>query len=310
MSEESITRADYAVEFSVTLRNFMGQKTGSSLEENVKIGASDLNDFKHKLWLNIQEHLKREIIYVNNVPCWSEKETPEEIDVHKFVGFVDGKGKRNYSLAAVSEVDLTRWRDRIVPMNVYTYSVTVASRSHWTQVERVLIKPAEVDRAGAASMNEIANMVVQLKEIHGAQYRGTDITWQQWANYVLRQDAHAQSNLIREPPPTHLIHFFSHTRTDADDLVAQIRQNLCIGERVNRGIDLEVSVLRSAFNNMKGTVLTLFDDFDRRLTALEDKLATNQNLLDGFQEAVGVEENEFGVQEFENIVNMEDIDHM
>lgn len=313
MSDVSIDNENslYAIQLAPTVRNFLGQKTGRNLDDSEwKIAADSLDDFKHKLWIKSRSHFKREVVFTENLPVWSEKEEPEESDMEKFLSFIDGKGKRNYFLNSVSESDLVRWRDRVVPMNIYIYSTAVSSRNSWLAVEKSLIKPAEVDRAGAASINELNIMVAKLKEVHALHYRATDITWQQWANYILRQDSCNHARLIAQSPPTHLIHFFAHARTDSDELVAQIRQNLSIGDRVNSAIASDVSNLRSAFDHMKIIVMQSFDDFDKRLSAVENNIAVNRNLLDGFQEAVGVEENDFGLQEFENIANIEDVDHI
>lgn len=316
MSDDELNLNLFSIKLCAFVKSFSSQKSDTPVngEEPWIVEVDNLRDFKRALWPKVVGYLKREIFFIDKTPCWSDRETPVEEDLDKFVTLFDNKSRRFIDLNGITSKDLQRWSDdRLLNLHICQYSHAVSNKALWTAVEKKLLEPAERDRSGAAAESAIATVVEQLKEEHRLHYRAAYICWRQWADFIFKQPAHLRGRLIHDPPPQHLIHLFARTHSDTDMLVNELRQNLSIGEGINSGITLDVVSLRNAFDPMKICVFELYKatkDFEVRLTALEHKCQNNNETLSLFQEAVGPVENEFGKEMYSNIGEQDDVDHL
>lgn len=305
----------FSIKVSATVKTFTSQKSDYFLNANEpwELEVSTVAEFKQALWPKVRPHLKREIIFVDKNPTWSDKECPEEEDLDKFISIFDTKSRKTIELSQVSMSDLGKWSDeRILTANICEYSTAVNSKAAWTSVEKKLIQPAERDKSGAAAEAEIGKLVDLLKSTHRYHYTAAYICWRQWADYLTKQPAHLREGLISKPPPSHLIHLFAHAYSDADALISEIRTNLNIGEGINEGLSQDLAKFRKCFDVVKKFAVELshaVDAMDERLIALEQKSEINRENLSRFQEAVGPEENAFGIQMYSKIGVQDDVDH-
>lgn len=229
---------EFKIKFNGTVRNFKTQNIDTAInKEPWELIVVDVDHLKSKLWPYLVASIQREVVFVNGKPTWGEKEFADIDDFSSFVTFFDNKSRRPTTVSTLSESDLGRWTDgRIITAHVYAYSVSVNSKNAWTNVQRTLLEPANVDRAGAASELELHRLTTELKTTHQEHYQALWINWKAWADYILKQPAINQDRLKAGPPPSSLIHLFSCARLPSDQLLGRLRENVNLAAGVNEGI--------------------------------------------------------------------------
>lgn len=95
-----------------------------------------------------------------------------------FVKYFDETGRKTLKLLQLTEIDLNRWNNKTNKLIIYPYSVNLRKQADFTKA-KTLIKKAETDRAGAATVNELNDIVMRLKERHRFHYRAAEILWMQ-----------------------------------------------------------------------------------------------------------------------------------
>lgn len=65
--------------------------------------------------------MRREVIFNDENPNWSEKEKPEITDIEKFLTLQDPSLKKGYSVSALTHRLLTKWRNKTIKVGTYTY---------------------------------------------------------------------------------------------------------------------------------------------------------------------------------------------
>jgi hypothetical protein len=316
MSSDEVEFHLFSLNCAYNLKNFVSQKSESSAEDTEcwRISVSKVEELQHVLWPEIVVHIKREVIFNDLIPTWSETETPSEEDLPKFVSIFDPKSRRSYDLSSITNKDLERWNDeRILQLNIFVFSNSVKNKKMWDAVEKKLITPADKDRAGAAAEAEIGRMVESLKQIHRHHYVAPYITWRRWADYLLKQPGHSRDAASLDPPPHHLIHLFCRAQTNAEALVADVRQNLSIGEGLNQDFSIDVANLATEFSAIKTFSQELnkaVESFERRLESMTQKVGNTNESLKLFRSAVGVTEDQYGRDLYDNIQEQEDVDHV
>jgi hypothetical protein len=305
----------FSVKFNGVIRNFLTQKTESVInKEPWYLTFKDVTDLQTQLWPKILPSIQREIIFERTTPTWSPQEVPEIDSFEQFVNFYDAKSRRTFSVSTLSPGDLNRWCDgRVINVNVYAFSMSINSKTAWSNVEKCLLTPANQDRAGAAAESELHKLTAQLKSTHEANYQALWINWKAWADYIMKQPAQFHDRLMKQPPPSSLIHLFSCARLPADIVMGDLRQNVNIATTLNEGISKDVEEI----NKTTELILKQRDDINRSLDllfaqqkSLKEKLANHGALLEVFGHSTNVQENEFGVQMYNNIGFMEDHDHL
>lgn len=143
---------------------------------------------------------------------------------------------------------------------------------------------------------------------------GNEASWLRWANWIKKQQGHERESLMREDPPAvkpNLLQLFS-TVESTSARVDELRRNVAIGKRVNDGI---LSALPHIESEVDGLIETFSSGLRRAervkglLESLRGQLVSNDNLMDGFDEALGPVEDEFSQNELLDMANIDDIDH-
>lgn len=306
-------RLTYPLELVLIRKNFLTQKPENSTNETWKIKVSGIGDLKVTLWPKIQPYLRREAIVNGQQIEWSKNELPAEDELGKFIMFYDQTNRRSYKLDLLTEDDLDRWSDeRKISLFICHYSTAIANKSIWLQLEKKLIKPAAKDKAGAAAESALDEMVRVLKEAHRWHYEANYITWRMWADFILKQPGHQWESLTQSPPPHHMLHLFTAARTNPDNLVSELRQNLSIGKSINSSFEDDIGQIATEFKQLKVKFDGLVHGmtaFEARLDAIQFKCKTTGDNLSLFEVAVPPEDNEFSTQMFNKMSNQEDVDH-
>lgn len=305
----------YSVTLSTSIRNFKSQTSGPS------IGAFTCNcisviDFKVKLFDFIQPHIKREVLFDDDLtPTWSENAEPVLEDLVKFVSFCNKTQKRTFSLEVIRTRHFVMWAEEPsndICVHIYVYSNNVQNQRMWTIVDKQLIQHQSRDRTNAASTSTLLDTVHQLKTIHEANYMSSDINWMVWANYINSKEAHEQQMLMNRGPPADLIHLFAHARTNSHHQLALLHQNINVGREINSDAVTTVAAMKDALNELKESharTSSLLSLFETHVNALEQRSSARVGIINAFETAAAPFEHPFGRDLHQQIVDANDEDH-
>lgn len=174
--------------FQTTVKLFVSEKIGQKIGGDGKpwefSEVSTYDGFKEMLFERVKPYLKRGINFVEKeeeervVPEWDGSTDPDFEDLHKFVSIFDEGFRKTFDLTNLSHTDLQRWDKKTNRLYIFPYSSNIRRQKDYVAAKSI-IQQAETDRAGAASINELNNIVAQLKEKHRYHYRAAEITWMQ-----------------------------------------------------------------------------------------------------------------------------------
>lgn len=309
----------YSIELNIQTREFKGQTSGVT-KTAMQIDCNSAPEFQHQLWIKIHDKLKREVVFDDNDPRWHENISPKEEDMKRFILFYDSKAKRSMSLEKINSVTLSHWRKKEIWLYVHVYSMSIANLTLWRKVQKGLIEPINRDRAGASSISEMNALVGRLKEIHKLHYQSMHINWIMWANRVQSSESHLQEQMIHNPPPPDMLHLFAHAKTSADDVITDIRQNLCLAENVNEGVSsglLRTKVLvedilkiQNAIAKLQSEEKTKTELLVYELKIMETQAVTTRSFISSTERVLPANETDFGRRLFSEIVDQVDVDHI
>lgn len=175
-----------------------------------------------------------------------------------------------------------------------------------------MIQPDATDRAGAVTNNEVFNSIDELKSLH-SNLVGTEASWLRWANWIKKQPGHERENLMRSDPPSDKPNLFELFSLNTEsDRIQEVRNNISIGRRVNESISTTLPRLETEIDQLIDIFRSGLSRIERLKTLLEglkSQLASNENLMEGFNAALGPTEDEFARSLLNDIDNVEDIDH-
>lgn len=125
-------------------------------------------------------------------------------------------------------------------------------------------------------------------------------------------EPHLQEQLIHELPPEPILTLISHGTENPVQQINQIRRSVAIGQRVNMGVE-EVRVKLSEDVNLLIQALDSAMNFAKilktRIDGLDVQVQANNNLMDGFDQAIGVQINDISLQHLSRIPQQDDVDH-
>lgn len=179
---------------------------------------------------------------------------------------------------------------------VQVYGNFIKKKNQYEQAYKQVIQPDATDRAGAVTNIEVFNSIDELKSLHSGLV-GTEASWLRWANWIKKQPGHDRENLMRSDPPTSKPNLFElFSLNNESDRIQEVRSGFSIGKRVNESVatalprietevDQLIEIFRSGLSRVE-RVKTL-------LECLKSQLAGNENLMEGFNEALGPTEDDF-----------------
>jgi hypothetical protein len=121
----------------------------------------------------------------------------------------------------------------------------------WNIVGRVLLLPAQRDRAVATTTSALFELKARLKDLHSGVYRSQDINWHIWANFIQSSEAHLRQSLETQPPPSHLIHLFAHHLSDYAVQAQNIRRSLHVASNINDNFSTVFGLMKSTLQSLK-----------------------------------------------------------
>lgn len=171
--------------------------------------------------------------------------------------------------------------------------------------------PQDADKTGAATTSASKELAKILEEKHQNVLTGPEISWIQYANYVLLKEPHLHESLIDEIPPE-VVQYFKLADDNPVQHMNSVRRSVAIGKRVNKGIDQAVTELSEDMDKLIDSLehcLSLAKVLKGRVVTLEQRANTTAELLEGVEEAVGVQIDQFARSVQSRIVDLEDDDH-
>lgn len=162
-----------------------------------KIKGSSVEEIRHSIWEKVRPYLAREV----NIEGWSEKITPTEDDLEKFVLFDNVVRKRRFGLDYLTTKTLEDWgKKQNIIMNVYQYSMGISHYLQWRLFKKKLFE------SQTPMWNETESLVKKLKKIHEKKFLSFD--WKIWAFYIQAHDPKSHERLLYQDPPKEIAHLF------------------------------------------------------------------------------------------------------
>jgi hypothetical protein len=175
----------------------------------------------------------------------------------------------------------------------------------YEKMRRVLLVPAEVDRAGAATLNLHNQLVARLKEVHVHHYVTQATNWGLWATRILASPSHQQEAMVHSAPPEDIIHLFAMAMEDPGVINQRILQSNAVARSENDRFQAGLTDLRCMLTEIE----RLIAFFNTRLGALETETSIRHNVLHEFASSLPPQETSFSARLFSSIGQQDDIDH-
>lgn len=319
--EDSCTELFY-IKFKIMIRQFKTQQQATDIGE-ICVKFTDLKTFTDDIWEKIFVHLKKEIIYDDtNQPSWSDN-IPNIADINRFVSFYEPVARKAFQFDSINEAKLRNWcklqtkddHDIKIYLYILPYSSNVSSKAHWTNAEKVLIRPEERDRAGATAATVVNELLKELKDLHRNSYKGHESTWYIWASYIakrIEKDPLAKDSLLQDGPPGHICHLFSTVQESDDVLLSNLRNNVSIGISVNSDIADDLSALKIMHQKLVDRNKAEAADLElmgTKLKMMDIKMMSRANMINAMNDAVAPTHNAFGTELLDEVIDSEDVDH-
>ncbi|KAJ3230897.1 hypothetical protein HDU78_008002 [Chytriomyces hyalinus] len=295
------------------LKDFIGQRLDA---QSIQVVHSNSNgEFKHKLFEHIQPLLVHAVKAVEPVPPatnvtydWDNVKQENINESHLGSSIQFAVKSDNCLATALDDIDnakLQSWRAKEVIMNVNKYSNTVQSKTIFNAVQKKLLRPIEVDCAGAASTNVQVTMRNRLQEQHGSMYTADIMHWDMWANYILSLDASVQDSCANRPPPQTMIYLFCLASTNHEVRNMEIQNSNCVSLAENEQVYAELSQLKLDFDAAFRALETMGAHLDAAMLANR----TRHEVLSDMSVLLNPSENLIAAGIQARVTNQLDIDH-
>lgn len=237
----------------------------------------------------------------------------------RFVQFQTIAGKRNIDWPVPTHI-LTSWRDSEVNVYLHVYSLDVNSRAAYLTLKKTLINPYEKDRSGASSNQRIQAVVDELRDIHKYVYAGKDIVWRMWANEIVAKEPHLYETLVRDPPPANILRFMTLADDNPQATLRNFRRTVSVTSNLSetyshkthelkKYVD-EATSLQADIAQKSERLRVVFHKIQSLTDGLNNYATANADLLQNMNQSFAQPaESEFSVETFQNIENVNDIDH-
>ncbi|KAI8820915.1 hypothetical protein BJ741DRAFT_681157 [Chytriomyces cf. hyalinus JEL632] len=273
--------------------------------EEWTLNAVNVDAARTAIWNKFRDRLERRAIFDEsaNPPFTISDSDPAIEDIDSYLYFEKDSRKHCFGpkpgFSTVSNVILTNWSKSLTPVTLLMlkHGDAIRTTAHFQQYDKTVLQPIITDRAGAPAEVLHTEIIAQLHEQHGSQYRAGLITWRLWANEIQKLPVPQQANAIREPPPSQIIQLFDWIPAAAEERLQELRSTM----------NLAREVLGSCHANLEPIKLCA-QDLMRRVESFELVLAALQRAVDGLQGSLGPIEVGGGAA-FNSIPNMPDIDH-
>jgi hypothetical protein len=152
------------------VKNFKGQRsTAIHVSEPFNMTCSGVDELKLKLWEFVnstpvtRSYIKGKAVIPDNP---EEHCSVQENNFENFESFiVFKKSGHEYGLNEINNerLELFDRATTAITMWIYSYSVNIGNAALWTRFSKDCIQPQQVDRAGAATNNQIQDIMGRLQ---------------------------------------------------------------------------------------------------------------------------------------------------
>ncbi|EDS30696.1 conserved hypothetical protein [Culex quinquefasciatus] len=111
-------------------RNQLRPKENSS----TRVVGDSIEDVIECLWDTGKDLVKRQVVFHDNVPKWAVDEKPKFDDVGKFFLLQDMNARKTYGIENLTARLLLRWRDQLIKIFVFAYSLDVENKNQFNDV--------------------------------------------------------------------------------------------------------------------------------------------------------------------------------
>lgn len=222
----------------------------------------------------------------NHFYALDSKNGDEFCNLNALLGFLD-----------ISQAVLRNWtsKDHTVDLHIYKYGANVQTSANFQRFQASVLEPAQVDRAGAASNDIVAEITSQLKNHWNTTYASQNINWHIWANSISMEPSFRHEALILEPPPQNIIHLFQRSPTNDSHILSALRS------------DNQTAIV--VMDDIEQQLDSVGRDFLQRLEGIRQNIRRHRQTARAMCIALHPDERPDSVAISDEIPNIPDMDH-
>lgn len=270
------------------------------------IHGNSIEEVHQSLWTVSEKEIRREVIFKDDHPIWSDKVRPEINDIERFVTLQDPSVKKGYSVSALTHRLLVKWRNKTIKVYVYVYSLNVESLAQYQCLLRKLVAPQVPDRAGAHSMQTEAALAKELQEKH-PDLEGHHSSWLLWANFIHSSPTHQHEQLKNaESPPVELAKFFRWASVSEAARLQSVHRGMVVARTVNDGWMQKIAGVKKDVE----MALKVLNSANREIEAIMATGTYGSELFSALETTTRPEETQLSTNLANQVTDCEDVDHL
>lgn len=269
------------------------------------VNGNSTQDIIQSLWQVVKKHVRREVVFHNEDPSWSEKPEPEFEDIERFVTLQDKSLRKGYSIADLRHRLLTKWRGKNINVYVYVYSTNVGTNPQYQCVLRKLVAPQTPDRSGAHSTRDDAALANELRERH-RDLEGHFSSWLLWANLINSSPAHERERLKQATaPPLELTKYFRWAPVSEAARLQSVHRGMVVANTINEGWMRGIAEIKQDI----ALANKILQGAAQKVELLESKGTFGSEICSVMETTMRPEETELSRSLSTDVTDCDDIDH-
>ncbi|XP_055589267.1 uncharacterized protein LOC129741550 [Uranotaenia lowii] len=286
------------------IRFFRSQLRPKELTE-VSIGGDTMEEVLGAIWQVAQDHVRREVIFKDAVPYWSDKVQPDVGDIGRFITLQNKAQRKGFSVGELNHRILTKWRGKVINLYIYPYSINVETNPQYQTVLRKLVSPEIPDRSGAHSTRDDSALANELREKH-PDLEGHFSSWLLWANLINSSPAH-ERDLLRQAdaPPVQLAKFFRWATVSEAARLQSVHRGMVVANTINEGWMRGITEIKGEL----AMASKLLQSAISKMEALELRGQYGSELCTAMESTTRPEETEISGILSERVTDSYDVDH-
>lgn len=270
------------------------------------VSGNSTQDILQSLWQLVKKHVRREVIFQNEVPSWSDKHEPEFEDIERFVTLQDKQRKKGFSITDLKHRLLTKWRGKNINVYFYVYSTNVGTNPQYQSVLRKLVAPQTPDRSGAHSTRDDAALANELREKH-QDLEGHFSSWLLWANLINSSPAHERERLKQATaPPLDLTKFFRWAPVSEAARLQSVHRGMVVANTINEGWMRGIAEVKQDI----ALAIKILQGAAQKVEILESKGVFGSEICSVMETTMRPEETELSKNLSADVTDCADIDHI
>ncbi|XP_062560010.1 uncharacterized protein LOC134224615 isoform X1 [Armigeres subalbatus] len=258
------------------------------------------------IWERARKVIRRQVIFEDDIPHWSEEHDPEFEDIAKFILLQDTVRKKIYGTLQITPRLLTSWRNKSIKIFIHTYSTSIETSGQYQLVTRKLIAPQNPDRSGAHSTRDDSALATELRDSH-PHLEGHFSSWLLWANQINSSPAHSRDRLIQDSsPPLELSKYFRWAGVSEAARLQTAHRSMLAAQTNNDAWNRDMADLTNDLNK----ALNILQGMKQKMESMSTRGSITAELFTAMESVTRPEESNLSREIADRVTECEDVDHL